>query len=149
MKESIVTLFLGFCFVFGFSQNNHLPPQNISQSFNREYPHSQPSQWTRSNVGWSVSFEDNDHNNGEVMAYFDLSGRHIDTHIPYDYHDVPATVRDHMHNSYGSSDHYEYTRIDHSGENDVYMTHYKHHNHHKTIYMDHDGHEREYHDNHD
>jgi len=125
-----------------------MPPKNVSQSFEREYPHSQPSQWTQSSVGWSVSFQDNDHNNGEAVAYFDGSGRHVDTHIPYDRHDVPATVRNHMHESYGGPDKYDYTRIDHAGEHDVYMTHYKHKKQYKAVYMDNDGHERDYHDNH-
>jgi hypothetical protein len=53
-----------------------------------------------------------------------------------------------MHDSYGGSGHYYYTRIDHYGKNEVYMTHYKHKKHYKTVYMDNDGHEREYEDRH-
>ena len=141
-------MFFGFFVFIGFSQYNHTPPNGVSQSFQKEYPQSHPSYWSQSSVGWSVSFEDNDHNNGQVTAYYDESGRHVDTHIPYDRHDVPPTVRDHMSNSYGHSNNYEYTRIDHNGENNVYMTHYKHKKHYKTVYMDNDGHERDYNDHH-
>jgi hypothetical protein len=151
MKKSITTMFLGFCFVVGFSQNDHTPPRNISQSFSREYPQSRAAQWSRSNNEWSVSFEDNDHNNGEVTAHFDFTGRHIDTHIPYDNQDVPPTVTNHMRNQYGPSETYEYTRIDHKGEKPVYMSHYKNDRGDKTIYMDNNGREREkqYRDKHD
>jgi len=147
MKICLLTSIFGLLVINGFSQNNHMPPKNVSQTFYQEYPHSQPSQWSQSSVGWSVLFKDNDHNNGEVMAYFDLSGRHVDTHIPYENQDVPQTVRSHMNDQYGGN-HYDYTRIDHRGEYDVYRTQYKHKKQYKTVYMDHDGHERDYHDMH-
>jgi len=146
MKVSL-TLFLLLCGIFGFSQNNHLPPNNITQSFQREYPKSHPSDWKQSNDGgWSVSFDDNDHNNGEVMAYYNKSGKHYDTHIPYDKKDVPSTVSDHMQKHYGSTGDYEYTRIDRPGENSVYLTHYKHKKSYKAVYVNKEGHEKEYHD---
>ena len=148
MKISLLTLLFGFCTYIGYGQNDRYPPKSVSGSFQVDYPHSHPSHWVQSSVGWSVSFQDNDHNNGQVIAYYDMSGRHIDTHIPYENHDVPHTVRDHMHDSYGGSGHYEYTRIDHYGENHVYMTHYKHKKQYKIVYMDNDGHEREYKDMH-
>ena len=139
---------LAFSIVFGFSQHDHTPPKQVSESFQREYPRSKPSQWSRSNDSWSVSFTDRDHDNGEATAYFDASGKHVDTHIPYEKNDVPVSVRNHTHDSYGASDQYDYTRIDHSGEKAVYRTKVKHKKQVKTIYMDSDGHERDYHDNH-
>jgi hypothetical protein len=148
MKKSLFTMILGFSVVFGFSQHDHTPPKQVSESFQREYPRSKPSQWTQSNDGWSVSFKDDDHNNGEARAYFDASGKHVDTHIPYDQNDVPVSVKNHARDSYGASDRNDYTRIDHNGEKSVYRTQVKYKKHDKTIYMDHDGHERDYHDNH-
>jgi hypothetical protein len=148
MKSSLLTLLLGFSVSIAFAQSDHMPPQNVSKSFQKEYPHSQPSQWSQSSVGWSVSFEDRDHNNGAVIAYFDGTGRHIDTHIPYENHDVPSTVRNHMHDNYGGASHYDYTRIDHEGERDVYRTQYKVKKHYTTVYLDKEGRERDYHDNH-
>src|ERR1700676_3688075 len=105
MKRSLTTIMLGICVFFGFSQNGHTPPGNVSRSFQKEYPQSQPSQWNHSNaVGWSATFEDKDHNNGEATAYFDQKGRHVDTHTPYDNQDVPQPVRDHVKSSYAGSD---------------------------------------------
>jgi hypothetical protein len=148
MKRNLFTMLFGFVVVSGFSQHNNMPPKNVSQSFQKEYPQSQASQWSQSNAGWSVSFEDKDHNNGEATAYFDGSGRHVDTHIPYDKQDVPSPVKNHTQRSYGASDNYDYTRIDHSGEKTVYKTQVKHKNQDKTIYMDNGGHEKDYQDKH-
>ena len=149
MKKSFLTIVLGFSIVFGFSQYNHTPPMQVSESFQKEYPKSKPSQWSHSSNGWSASFEDNDHNNGEATAYFDASGKHVETHTPYDYNDVPASVKNHTRDSYGASDNYDYTRIDRYGEKPVYKTQVRHKNHsRKTIYIDNDGHEREYHEKH-
>jgi hypothetical protein len=149
MKRSILSLSAFFLVAFGFTQNRHTPPGSVSESFQREYPKSQPSQWQHSNQGWSATFDDRDHNNGEAIANFDASGRHIDTHIPYDQQDVPQPVRDHMQRSYGGSDPYEVTRIDRPRGNGLYMARYKHKNKNKTIYFDQDGRERnDYKDNH-
>ncbi|HEY2650110.1 MAG TPA: hypothetical protein VGI38_13010 [Puia sp.] len=148
MKKSLFSMILVLPVVFGFAQNDHKPPKQVSESFQREYPQSKPSKWSHSNEGWSVSFQDNDHNNGEATAYFDGSGKHLDTHIPYDQKDVPASVRNHTRDSYGASDQYDYTRIDRSGEKAVYKTQVKHKKHDKTIYMDNNGHERDYQDKH-
>jgi len=141
-------MIFGFSVFFVFSQHDHTPPKQVSESFHREYPRSNPAKWSRSNDGWSVSFQDNDHNNGEATAYFDASGKYVETHIPYDKNDVPVSVRNHTRNSYGASDQYEYTRIDRSGEKAVYKTQVRHKKQDKTIYMDNDGRERDYHDNH-
>jgi hypothetical protein len=148
MKKSLFSMILGLSVVFGFGQYNHKPPKEVSESFQREYPKSKPSKWSQSNEGWNVSFQDIDHNNGESTAYFDASGKHVDTHIPYDHHDVPVSVRNHTRDNYGASDQYDYTRIDRSGEKAVYKTQVKHQKHNKTIYMDNDGHERNFHDEH-
>jgi hypothetical protein len=148
MKRGLITMVLGFSIVFGFSQHEHTPPRQVAESFQKEYPRSKPSQWSRSNDGWSVTFQDNDHNNGEATAYFDGSGKYVETHTPYDHNDVPVSVRNHARDSYGASDQYDYTRIDRRGEKAVYKTQVKSKKHNKTIYMDNDGHEKEYHEKH-
>jgi hypothetical protein len=149
MKRSLFTILLGLSAVFGFCQYSHTPPRAVTESFQKEYPQSKPSQWRHSNNGWSASFEDKDHNNGESTAYFNGSGKHLETHTVYDNNDVPASVRNHTRDSYGATDNYEYTRIDRNGEKPVYKTQVKHKSHgKKNIYIDNDGHERDYHENH-
>lgn len=145
--KACLTIFLFLCGIVGFSQMNHLPPDNITRSFQREYPKSQPTDWKKAHDGgWNVTFDDKDHDNGEAMAYYSKSGRRYDTHIPYDNKDVPSTVSNHMRKQYGGTSEYEYTRIDRPGEKTVYLTHYKHKNNYKAVYINQDGHERDYHD---
>jgi hypothetical protein len=146
MKKELFTTMFGLSVFFGFSQYDHNPPRQVTESFQKEYPRSKPSQWSQSDNGWSVSFQDNDHDNGEAKAYFDKSGKYLETHIPYDQNDVPVSVRNHTRDRYGASDEYEYTRIDRHGEKAVYKTEVKNKKHNRTIYMDNDGHEKEYHD---
>jgi len=146
MKRSLLTLILGLGVVAGFSQHYNTPPKNVSQSFHREYPKSHASEWSKSSSGWSVSFKDRDHDNGEATAYFNATGSYVETHIPYDKHDVPPPVKKHIQESYGSSDKYDYTRIDHYSGKTYYKTQVKHKNQSKNIYMDNDGHEKDYHD---
>jgi hypothetical protein len=146
MKKSLLTVLLGLGVVTGFSQHYYTPPTSVSQSFQKEYPKSKATQWSKSAAGWSVSFKDKDHNNGEATAYFNASGRHIETHIPYSRHDVPAPVKKHVEQRYGSSGDYDYTRIDHYSGKTVYRTQVKHKNVNKNIYMDNDGHEKDYHE---
>jgi hypothetical protein len=149
MKRSSITMIFGICVFFGFSQNGHNPPRNVSQSFQKEYPQSKPSQWSSSaGGGWSATFEDKDHNNGEATAYFDQKGRHVDTHIPYDNQDVPKPVRDHVKSSYAGSDNNDFTRIDRPGEQSVYMTNVKDNKKSRTVYTDDAGHEKSYTDQH-
>lgn len=145
MKTILLSLIFGFSFVFGFSQHYNKPPKQVTESFYKEYPHSKPAKWNQSKDGWNVSFQDNDHNNGQATAYFDGSGKHLETQIPYEKNDVPASVRNHTQKSYGASDEYDYTRIERSGEKPVYKTEVKSKKQHKTIYMDNDGHEKDYH----
>ena len=145
MKRSLFTMVFGIIVVFGFSQHVYTPPRQVTESFQRQYPKSKPSKWSRSKDGWSASFQDNDYNNGESTAYFNASGKHIETHIPYDKNDVPVSVRNHTRDNYGASEQYDYTRIERSCEKPFYKTEVKNKKHNKTIYMDNDGHERDYH----
>jgi hypothetical protein len=145
MKKYLMTFLFGVVVSFGFPQSGHRPPKTVSESFQKEYPHSSPSRWTHSSTGWSVEFEDKDFDNGEVTARFDSRGRHLDTQIPYDDGDVPATVKDNLHKQYPGSDNYEYTRIDRAGDKPVYKARFKHKKKYKTAYVDQQGERRSYH----
>jgi hypothetical protein len=148
MKKSLITMLCGVSVFFAFSQSGYNPPGNLRQSFQKEYPQSQPTQWSHTKVGWSVTFEDRDHNNGEVTAHYDHTGRHLDTHVPYDNNDVPAPVMEKVRNKYPGSDNYAFTRIDRPGENGVYQVHLRHKKRYKTLYVEHNGQERDFHDRH-
>ncbi len=141
-------MLFGLGVIFAFSQNGHNPPDNVRKSFQKEYPKSQPANWNQSKTGWSVDFEDKDHNNGEATAHFDASGSHVDTHVPYDNNDVPAPVIENVNSSYPGSDNQEYTRIDRPGESGVYQVNLSQHGTPKTVYMDNKGEKKNYRDKH-
>ena len=140
-----MTVLFGVIAGFAFTQANHHPPKAVSESFQKEYPRSSPSNWTHSTSGWSVEFEDRDFDNGEVTAHFDTRGRHMDTQIPYDDGDVPATVKDNLRNRYPGSDNYEYTRIERAGNQPLYKARFKHNKRYKTQYLDQQGEHHDYH----
>jgi hypothetical protein len=139
MKKILLTFLFGGLLITAFPQGGHRPPGSVSQSFRKEYPHSNPSRWTHSGSGWSVEFEDKDNDNGEVTAHFDSKGRHVDTQIPYDEGDVPAPVKDNLRKLYPGSDNYAYTRIDRAGDKPVYKASFTHRKKHKIKYVDQQG----------
>ena len=144
MKKSLITMLCMVSAFIAFSQNKNNPPKNVQESFQKEYPQSKSTAWVHSNTGWSVNFEDRDHNNGEVTANFDGNGKHLDTQIPFDNNDVPAPVKDNVRNNYPNSANYDVTRIDRSGENSVYQVNLKDKKSNKTIYMDEKGQKKDY-----
>jgi hypothetical protein len=139
MKKILTAMFSVVLASFAFAQPGHHPPRAVSSSFEKEYPHSNPSRWTHSAGGWSVEFEDRDHDNGEVTAHFDSRGRHIDTQIPYDEADVPVGVKENLQKRYPGSGQYEYTRIDRAGERSRYKARFMHKKKYRTIYVDEQG----------
>jgi hypothetical protein len=140
MKKTIIAIVCILCVQVSFSQDRRDPPSSVRNSFHREYPQSQPSQWSHVNGEWSVNFEDRDHDNGEVTAHFDIHGRHLATHVPYDDHDVPDPVMSSVRSRYPGSD-YEFTRIDHPHRNSQFEVKVRSKNRHRTVYMDERGRE--------
>ena len=145
MKKYFIALLFGVVVSFAFPQSSHHPPRAVSESFQKEYPHSTPSHWSHSATGWSVDFDDKDFDNGEVTAHFDSRGKHLETQIPYDDGDVPAPVKDNLRKQYPGSDHYEYTRIDRPGNKPVYKARFMHENKYKSTYVDQNGERQNYH----
>jgi hypothetical protein len=144
MKKYLMIFLFGVIASFAFPQAGHHPPKAVSESFQKEYPHSSPSHWTHSTTGWSVEFEDKDFDNGEVTAHFDSRGRHLETQIPYDDGDVPSAVKDNLHKRYPGSDHYEYTRIDRPGNKPLYKARFMHKKKYTSEYVDQEGGHRNY-----
>ncbi|SRR5579871_697126 len=145
MKKFLMTFLIGVMVIPVFAQTSRHPPKAVSESFQKEYPHSSPSRWTHSAGGWSVEFEDRDFDNGDATAHFDSRGRHLDTQIPYDDGDVPVVVKDNLRKQYPGSDHYEYTRIDRRENEPVYKARFMHKKKYRTVYLDQRGEHRNYH----
>jgi hypothetical protein len=145
MKKILITAFCTLTVFMAISGDGNQPPRNVRQSFQKEYPNSKSREWIHSGTGWSVNFEDRDHNYGEVTAHFDSRGRHLDTHIPYASNDVPAPVAEKVRHSYSKYGNYDVTRIDRSGENSVYRLNLRSKTRSKTVYVDEKGEKRSYH----
>jgi hypothetical protein len=145
MKKILMTFLFGVTMNFAFPQAGYHPPKAVSESFQKEYPHSSPSHWTHSATGWRVEFEDKDFDNGEVTANFDSRGKHLETQIPYDEGDVPAAVKDNLHKQYPGSDNYAYTRIDRPGNKPIYKATFRHKKKSTTTYVDQQGGKHNYH----
>ena len=124
----------------GFAQNRHEPPSSVRESFQKDYPRSQPGNWSHSSTGWSVSFDDRDNDNGNVTAHFDTRGRHTDTYIRYDGNDVPNEVSKAIHNRYPDAMDYRYTCIERP-RGEVYEATFRSHGRTHTMYLDGKGHE--------
>jgi len=148
MKKRLITTLCGMWALIAFAQSNNTPPRHVRESFQKEYPQSQPTQWHHTNNGWNADFEDRDHNNGEVTAHFDVNGKYFDTHVLFENNDVPVTVRDRVHSQYPGSENNEYTRINRYDQSNVYQVKVRHHNKYRTVYMNDRGHEVQYHDRH-
>jgi hypothetical protein len=144
MKKIQITMLCMLLVFIAFSQSKNNPPANVRESFQKEYPQSKSSEWVHSSAGWSVNFEDKDHNYGEVTANFDNKGNHLETDIPFDNKDVPAPVIQNVKSKYPKTPDYDVTRIDRSGENSVYKVNLKDKNSNHTIYLDEKGQKKDY-----
>jgi hypothetical protein len=146
MKHSLMTMIFFCAILTGFSQSGNEPPRNVRESFQKEYPHSQPSEWAHSSKGWTANFDDKDNNNGEAIAHFDRNGRHIDTYTRYDNNDVPNPVIKHLHSRYPVTDNYEISRIERRGHTDVFRAEVKHDGRSSVLYIDEKGQPASYRD---
>jgi hypothetical protein len=129
--------------------SRHHAPAAVQQSFQKDYPEARNPQWSSTNGQWHASFTDHSQNDmGEMVAHYDQNGRHVDSHIPYDRNDVPAPVIERTHRRYRGGRDYNYTRIEHPGEQPLFQVSLNLQGRHRTMYVDDNGQERKYNDHH-
>ena len=150
MKKTIICLLLltpgGLLFAQDYHQ--HAPDQ-IQQSFHKDYPDANDARWSHSHGQWHANFKDQGQTDyGEMVAHYDRYGHHVDSHIPYNRSDVPAPVMDHVQSRYRSAHRYRFTRIEHPYGYDLFQVRVNQHGRDKTVYMDEQGRERHYDDRH-
>jgi len=124
-------------------------PHSIQQRFQKDYPEARDAHWSSSRNEWHADFTDHSrYDRGEMVAHYDRSGRHIDSHIPYDRNDVPSPVVQHVEKRYpGSSDH-SYTRIERPGGQPLFQVNMNLNGKRTNKYVDDHGRERPYQDHH-
>ena len=131
------------------AQGHHQAPETVRRSFQRDYPGAQDPQWTSTNGQWNANFTDHSSaDRGEMVAHYDRSGRHVDSHIPYDQGDVPQAIVDRAQTRYPGASGYDYTRIERPDGQPLFQVSLRAHGRHHTLYMDERGRERKYDDHH-
>lgn len=134
---------------FAIAQDYHRnAPENVRQSFQRDFPDANNARWSRSNSQWHAKFDDRgSQDRGEMVAHYDQNGRYIDSHIPYASEDVPAPVYSSVQRRYRNH-HMNFTRIENPNQGDFFQVHVNLGGRTRTSYYDEAGHERQYHDQH-
>ena len=124
------------------SSHERTVPMSVKESFHKDYPDADATNWKYSNGKWNADFHKMNEN-VSMAAYYDEKGRRIDTRMPVAENTVPKKVTTHINERYPGHD-YHYTKIDRKGKRDLYMVRVKQHNRYKTMYFDHRGHETSY-----
>lgn len=129
--------------------SHHHAPAAVQQSFQKDYPEARNPKWSSNNGQWHASFTDHSqYDRGEMVAHYDHSGHHVDSHIPYDRNDVPQAVVEKTKRSYpGAKDDY-YTRIEQPGGQALFQVNLHIQGKRRTMYVDDNGRERKYNDHH-
>jgi len=145
MKKIILGLYLLSASSLIHAQNryNHRDvPMSVKESFHRDYPDADATHWKYVNGKWNADFHKM-HENVNVIAYYDMRGRRIDSRIPVAENVVPTKVIHRVNVRYpGQAGHF--TKIDRRGKGDLYQVKIKQHGVYKTLYLDSRGRERDY-----
>jgi hypothetical protein len=131
------------------AQNARHAPGAVQGSFQRDYPEARDPQWNFSHSQWHANFNDHSQNDrGEMVANYDRSGHHIDSHIRYDQNDVPTAVVDRTQRNYPGGRNYTYTRIERPVGQPLFQVSLNLHQKNRTLYVDDNGREQKYYGHH-
>ncbi|HVS98185.1 MAG TPA: hypothetical protein VHE54_16935 [Puia sp.] len=149
MKNTLLAILLLATGEFALAQGRHqAPPTRVRQSFQRDFPGASDTRWSQSGNQWHANFTDRSpEDRGEMVAYYDGNGRHIDSHIPYAQQDVPQPVYSSARKRY-HDDRMEFTRVEHPTRGDYFEVRARVHGKIRTSYYDENGHERHYYNRH-
>ncbi|HEY4112288.1 hypothetical protein [Puia sp.] len=116
-------------------------PQSVKDRFIRDYPNTSAIHWKMVNGRWDASFRSN---GNMMMACYDAKGHHIDSRMPVTQSVVPDKVIHQLRNKYPGEQAHSFTRIDRPHKRDLYKVNITHRGTARTIYMDKNGHQRDY-----
>lgn len=117
MKVECIKAILSLAFLlfvqFGMGQHERKKvPVEVEKSFHVDFPEAKNPQWQKTHRHWAAYFYDRSpKQRGEMIAYYDQSGKMIDAHIPFDEKDVPPFVIKQLQKKYNGSDNYRFTKI--------------------------------------
>lgn len=143
MKNTLLAI--GFALlgdVASAQSSHHTAPEQVRQSFGRNFPQASDAHWTHSGGQWNATFDDrSSEDRGEMVAHFREDGRYVESHIPYAESDVPHDVNESARRRYRHG-HYHVTMIDHPSRPDVYEVRGEVNGRQRTSYYDEHGRER-------
>ncbi len=149
MKKTMIAVILLISGGFLFAQERHHDvPDQVRQNFQHDYPDARQTHWNQSNGHWHASFNDQSpRGRGEMIAHYDQDGRHLDSHIPYDDHDVPPAIMEHLQNKYRRG-HYRFERIEAPDNTGFFRVMIRLGGRNRIVFMNEQGEERPYEDRH-
>jgi|SRR6187402_1882543 len=143
-------IILGICLlsattmIHAQNRSNHREvPMSVKESFHKDYPDADAIHWKYNNGKWNADFHKMNEN-VNVMAYYDLKGRRIDSRMPVAENTVPSRVIHRINDRYPGQTGYHVMKIDRRGKADLYQVKVKQHGVYKTLYLDSRGRERDY-----
>jgi len=124
-------------------------PAAVRRSFQRDYPEARDPRWGSTNGHWHSDFDDHSrYDRGEMVANYDRYGHHIDSHIPYEFNDVPTIVVERTRRNYPGGRDFTYTRIERPAGKPLFQVNVNLQDRNRTLYLDEKGREQEYHHRH-
>jgi hypothetical protein len=149
--NAVKNLIIGVCLVSAstvtYAQGMHSSheravPASVKESFHKDYPDADATNWKYVNGRWNADFRKMNEN-VSMAACYDGKGRRIDSRIPVAQNAVPEKVVNRVNQRFPGRD-YRFTKIDRRGKRDLYMVRVKQRSGYKTLYLDHRGRETSY-----
>jgi len=137
MKKSILGLGLLFAGTWLFAQ----VPNKVRDQFRRDYPYASATSWNRTNGKFNANFRTN---GNSITACYDTKGHRIDSRMPVTQAAVPDKVIHRLRDRYPGERAHSFTKIDRPHKRDLYKVRITQRGMTKNIYMDKNGHERDY-----
>ena len=142
MKKILIGIFiLSSASLFAQDNKDNRVPDNVKNSFQKEYPNAQKPLWDNTNGKWHATYKDQDSRNAD--SYYNTDGRRIETHTAYKQGDLPSKVQENANKQYHSK--YNTSRIDRPNSQPLYEIKLQSGS---TTYMDANGRKRKYEDGH-
>ena len=149
MKQILSALFL-LSSTLVFAQNGRYdrnqPPNTVQQNFQRDNPNRNEVKWSYENNQWRARYKDD--NSRDVDDYYDRYGRRRDTHVYWQRSDMPQDLDRNIDRRYHTNGNYRVIRIERPNTEPLFQITFRSGRRDRTVYMDKDGHNRDYNDYH-
>jgi hypothetical protein len=147
MKKIIIGLCLLSVTTFTYANNRQTPerkvPLHVVEAFHKHYPDATTVHWTYTNGRWNANFHKMD-GNMDMNAGYNAKGHRIDSRYALTRTAVPDKVVEQVDVRYPGQYEHHYTKIERPMKRDLYRVRVRKQGVYRTLYMDSNGHERDY-----